>query len=84
MNRDVLVAIARRCKDIETIRQSAETGAGRTSLLLSHLSEHHIVFAKDDGRSITETRACPLLRAEHVAFVEGPTQRSVPAELRVA
>ena len=78
MNRDVLEAIARRCQDVKAIRQSAETGAGRTTLLFSHLSEHHIVFAKDDGRSITETRACPLLKPERVTFVEGPTQRTLP------
>jgi hypothetical protein len=80
MSRDVLLAIARRCEHIGTIQQSAETGAGRTTLLLSHLSRHHLVFAKDDGRSVTETRASPLLRAESVAFVEGPTQQTLPQQ----
>jgi hypothetical protein len=56
-------------------------GAGsvsRETLLLSHLSDNHLVFAKDDGRSISESRASSLLQAEHVTFIEGPTQKTLP------
>lgn len=78
MNRDVLLAIARHCESMGRIRHSAETGAGRTTLLFSHLSDNHLVFAKDDGMSVSQTRASSLLRAEHVTFIEGPTQKTLP------
>jgi hypothetical protein len=61
------------------IRCSAETGSGATTLLMSHLSEHHLVFALDDGNgSIVNIKRSNLLRADHVEFVEGPTQRTLP------
>lgn len=78
VNQEVLLAIARHCESMGRIRQSAETGAGRTTLLFSHLSDNHLVFAKDDGTSISATRASSLLRAEHVTFIEGPTQKTLP------
>jgi hypothetical protein len=61
---------------------SAETGTGKSTLLLSHLSAHHTVFTKDDagdGDSLAEVRASPLLRRETVEFVVGPTQVTLPA-----
>ncbi|HVW07762.1 MAG TPA: class I SAM-dependent methyltransferase [Bryobacteraceae bacterium] len=61
------------------IRHSAETGCGATTLLLSHLSENHTVFALDVGASIAGVRDSPLLRAGAVRFVEGPSQLSLPA-----
>jgi hypothetical protein len=61
------------------IRRSAETGSGATTLLMSHLSEHHWVFALDDGNgSVANVKRCSLLRADHVEFVEGPTQCTLP------
>ena len=79
VNRAVLMAIARHCEEVGTIRRSAETGSGRTTLLFSHLSDEHLVFAKDDANSISAVRASALLRPDHVAFVEGPTQKTLPA-----
>lgn len=61
------------------LRHSLETGAGRTTLLLSHLSDLHEVFAVDAGGSVAAARTSPLLRQGHVRFVEGPTQRTLPA-----
>ncbi|GEM_PF-404042 len=61
------------------IRHSAETGSGASTLLFSHLSEHHTVFALDAGSgSIANVRRSPLLRHDAVTFVEGPTQVTLP------
>jgi hypothetical protein len=58
---------------------SAETGSGASTLLLSHLSESHTVFAMDAGTgSIRGIEGSPLLRAGVVTFVEGPTQLTLP------
>jgi hypothetical protein len=63
------------------IQYSAETGTGKTTLLFSHLSAHHTVFAKEDsgdGDSLKVVRESPILRSEVVEFVVGPTQRTLP------
>ena len=61
------------------IRNSAETGSGASTLLFSHVSEHHTVFALDAGSgSVTNVRRSPLLRPDVVTFVEGPTQLTLP------
>jgi predicted O-methyltransferase YrrM len=74
---EAVAAIARHAGARE-IRQSVETGCGATTLLLSHLSNHHTVFALDVGASVANVRRSPLLRAEAVRFVEGPSQRTLP------
>jgi hypothetical protein len=64
----------------QKISNSIETGSGVSTLLFSHLSQHHTVFAVDDGNeSISNTRRNPLLRSDSVTFVEGPTQKTLPA-----
>jgi hypothetical protein len=61
------------------IEHSAETGSGASTLLFSHLSGNHTVFALDDGTgSIEAVRASVLLRPGVVTFVEGPTQLTLP------
>jgi hypothetical protein len=61
------------------IRNSVETGSGATTLLFSHLSQQHTVFAVDGGNgSITNVRRSPLLRQNVVTFIEGPTQATLP------
>lgn len=61
------------------IHNSVETGSGASTLLFSHLSEHHTVFALDGGSgSIANVRRSPLLRRDVVTFVEGPTQATLP------
>jgi hypothetical protein len=63
------------------IQYSVETGTGKTTLLFSHLSAHHMVFAQDDsgnGDSLNVVRESPLLRRERVEFVVGPTQLTLP------
>lgn len=68
----VLRAIARHCG--EGLSASLETGSGRTTLLFSHLSRHHRVFALDLGGSLSAVKTSPLLNAGSVEFIEGPTQ----------
>jgi predicted O-methyltransferase YrrM len=61
--------------------RSAETGTGKSTLLLSHLSVHHTVFTIDDtgaGDSLAGVRRSGLLRRETVEFVIGPTQQTLP------
>lgn len=59
---------------------TAETGSGKSSLLFSHLSFRHLVFAMDDGNgSVRKVQNSPLLKAGVVEFIEGQTQRTVPA-----
>jgi hypothetical protein len=61
------------------IQHSAETGSGASTLLFSHLSDNHTVFALDDNSgSISNVRRSPLLRADRVTFIEGPTQLTLP------
>ena len=62
------------------IVNSVETGSGASTFLFSHLSQHHTVFALDDGNgSIRAVERNPLLRTGRVTFVEGPTQKTLPA-----
>jgi hypothetical protein len=71
-------AIARAAHERQ-IRNSVETGSGASTLLFSHVSERHTVFALDGGSgSIANVRRSPLLRQHVVTFVEGPTQVTLP------
>ncbi len=61
------------------IYHSAETGSGASTLLFSHLSENHTVFALDDNSgSVVNVRRSTLLRENRVTFIEGPTQQTLP------
>lgn len=62
------------------IKHSVETGTGKSTLLLSHLSQNHTVFAQDDcgnGDSLKTTMSSPLLRKDQVSFIVGPTQKTL-------
>jgi hypothetical protein len=62
------------------ISYSAETGSGASTLLFSHLSKRHTVFALEDGtESIRAVQTSPLLRAGVVTLIEGPTQLTLPS-----
>jgi methyltransferase family protein len=75
----VLRAIAHHASQ-RPISASAETGSGASTLLFSHLSRHHTVFAVEDGTdSIRAVQRSPLLRPNVVTFVEGPTQLTLPS-----
>jgi hypothetical protein len=77
-----LQAIVKHVANLEVLH-SMETGSGRTTLLFSHLSRDHKVFAVNDygdtdTKSITAVRASPLFNQATVEFIEGPTQRTLP------
>ena len=76
----VLRAIERHSSG-RSIRHSAETGTGKSTLLLAHLSADHTVFAQNDrgdGDSLMRVQESHLLRRERVTFVVGPTQQTLP------
>jgi hypothetical protein len=78
---DVLARLATHLTALGPIARSAETGTGRTTLLLSHHSRRHVVFSADDagrGDSLASVRASRLLCGERTEFVIGPTQRTLP------
>jgi hypothetical protein len=74
----VLEAIAGYCQDIGTIQHSMETGAGKSTLFFSQISQRHVVFAIDIGKSLSRVRQSPLFHADRVEIVEGPTQQTLP------
>jgi predicted O-methyltransferase YrrM len=76
----VLRAIARYAP--VRVEHSVETGTGRSTLLFSTLSRHHLVFAKDDrddGQSLDRVRRSELLTPGIVEFIVGPTQTTLPS-----
>ncbi len=60
---------------------TAETGCGKSTILLSRLSAHHIVFAVDDtafdNSSIEYFRRCPYFDPSRATLVLGPTQQTL-------
>lgn len=65
------------------LRASAETGCGKSTILLSNLSQHHTVFCLDDQiydqqSSVNFFRRCPLTREDRMEVVFGPTQMTLP------
>lgn len=75
---EVIHAIAEHVSRLGVIRRTAETGSGKTTVLFSHLSPHHTVFALDHARSVSCVRESPLCRMETVHIVDGPTQSTLP------
>jgi Methyltransferase domain len=65
-----------------TVSHSVETGCGKSTILFSHLSQRHVVFAVDDSvresGSLPFVRYCPLFRADVTEFELGPTQKTLP------
>jgi hypothetical protein len=66
---------------------TVETGSGKSTILLSNLSERHLCFTLDDTArypagdtrgSLTFVQRCPSFRPERTNFILGPTQRTVP------
>ena len=64
--------------EARSIRCSVETGAGASTLLLSHLSRRHIVFSTGVEGRLDAVAGSPLLKPGVVEFVEGPTQLTLP------
>jgi hypothetical protein len=77
VSKKCLEAILSHCG--ENIAHSMETGAGRTTLLFSHLSKDHTVFSIDGKNSLSAAKECPLLNANNrIDFIEGPSQITLP------
>lgn len=71
--------VLRHLADVE-MHHSVETGSGASTLVFSHLSRDHTVFAVDGGSgSITNVKSSALLDPSTTKFVEGPTQITLPA-----
>ena len=75
---EVIHAIAEHVSCLGDVRRTAETGSGKTTVLFSHLSPHHTVFALDCARSVSCVRESALCRIEAVHLVDGPTQLTLP------
>jgi len=74
----LLRTIAKYCSDME-ISYSMETGSGVSTILFSHISADHKVFAVEHGNgSITNVKKSPLFNAKTVEFIEGPSQITLP------
>jgi hypothetical protein len=77
-------------KQIESIlptkvKNTAETGCGKSTILLSNISENHTIFAIDDSisnslnSSIDFFKKHPLTKNDRIKIVLGPTQITLPA-----
>jgi hypothetical protein len=75
----VLQSVAEYCREMGTIENSLETGAGKSTLFFSQISVKHTVFAINIGDSLSRVRESGLFAAETVEIVEGPTQLTLPA-----
>src|SRR3982751_5684451 len=78
MSAPALLSLARHVGE-RAIERSAETGTGASTLLLSHISHRHDVFTVNTDLSMSRVLESPLLNRSAVRFVEGPTQRTLPA-----
>jgi hypothetical protein len=81
LTRAALIEIIRCCPP-SGFSSTLETGCGRSTLLLSHLSQRHLCFCLP-GSTPTDSHTLVigsrLLRSESVHFVLGPTQRTLPS-----
>jgi hypothetical protein len=68
-----IYAIGKRQKLINTV----ETGCGRTTVILSSISENHVVFAKVDSTN-RNSIGTDWLTPSNVTWVVGPTQKTLP------
>lgn len=78
------LSVLSRLEDLlpKEIKASAETGCGKSTILLSNVSDSHTIFCIDDRgvdeSSINFFKSCPLTRNETVEMVLGPTQKTLP------
>ncbi len=65
------------------LKNTLETGCGKTTVMFSNLSDHHTVFACDDRdlgdhSSVAFFEKHPLTDQSTIEFVAGPSQRTLP------
>jgi methyltransferase family protein len=77
LNPAVLQAITRHAERIGA-HETAETGCGLSTVLLSVLAECHHCFTIAAGNSLERVQNVPHIRHDHVNFVIGPSQITVP------
>jgi hypothetical protein len=77
LNPMVLRTIANQAARIGA-RETAETGCGLSTVLLSAVAETHMCFTVAAGNSLEKVRKVPHLRHERVNFIIGPSQLTVP------
>lgn len=80
LNTKIIRAIE--CLPGSPFRYTVETGCGKSTILLSNISERHVVFCIDDRQagkasSVNYFLQCPYSRPVHTVF--GPTQITLPA-----
>jgi hypothetical protein len=78
MSPAALIALAKHLEN-GVVENSAETGTGASTILFSHLSRRHTTFTVNTDESMSTMQSHPLLNPQTVAFVEGPTQKTLPA-----
>ncbi|MFY9726760.1 MAG: class I SAM-dependent methyltransferase [Bryobacteraceae bacterium] len=72
-----LIALTKHLASRKVIH-SAETGTGISTVVFSHMSEHHSVFTVNTDESMSAVERNPLLAPDTVTFIEGPTQKTLP------
>jgi hypothetical protein len=64
------------------LNATAETGCGKSTMLLSNIADHHTVFCIDDmsrpNGSMPFWKNCPLTKHDRIEVVLGPTQTTLP------
>lgn len=76
---DTLCGIERHLRSMEF---SAETGCGKSTILFSNYSEHHLVFTlddrfKEDQSSVLFYQQSPLTISDKIDAIFGPTQKTL-------
>lgn len=78
MSYGILKAILSHAEQLKEVNLTAETGAGKSTLMFSNISKQHIVFALDNWGSLSAAQNSSLLMKDNIEFVEGPTQKTLP------
>lgn len=73
----VLKAIVKHARRIDA-RESAETGCGLSTVVLSAVATRHTCFTIAAGNSLEQVQNVPHLRHDRVNFVIGPSQLTLP------
>lgn len=64
------------------LKNTAETGCGKSTILFSNLSDHHTVFCLDDqdqpDSSVSYFKSCAETQHARIELIFGPTQLTLP------
>ncbi len=78
LNPVVLQAIAKHAGRVEA-RETAETGCGLSTVVLSAIADRHTCFTVAAGNSLEQVQSVPHIRHDHVSFIIGPSQLTLPS-----